>query len=130
MPGKHTKVSPHQDRAIVGLLRERSTAAAADYAGVNERTLRRWMAEDEGFIEAYREARRRALEHAIARLERASAKAADALEGNLDCGKPSVVARSAVAILTLAMRGHEMTDVERRLEELEGMVNADDGEQA
>lgn len=130
MPGKQSKVSPHQDRAIVGLLKEKSTAAAADYAGVNERTLRRWMAEDEGFIEGYREARRRALEHAIARLERASAKAADALEDNLDCGKPSVVARSAVAILTLAMRGHEMTDVERRLEELEGMVDADDGEQA
>ena len=123
------KISHHQDRAIAALLIAPTIAEAAQAAGVNVRTLERWLSESEDFQAAYREARRRVLDGTVAELQKAGTDAVAALKRNLTCGKPPTEVRAAVAILTLGMRGTELMDVEARLDELEGMVKADDGTQ-
>ena len=50
-------LKPSQARAVVALLREPTVAKAARHVGVNERTLRRWLA-DPGFRAALDDARR------------------------------------------------------------------------
>jgi len=47
--GHGRKPDPARERAIVALLSERSLTAAANRAGVSERTLRRWLADDRAF---------------------------------------------------------------------------------
>ena len=53
-----------REGAIFALLTEKTIGAAAERCGVNERTLRRWMAHDESFKLALAEARR-ATYHAV-----------------------------------------------------------------
>ncbi len=52
-------LSANQEKAISALLSEATLTAAATKAGVTDRTLRRWLAEDTTFIEAYQQARQR-----------------------------------------------------------------------
>ena len=61
-------LTPRQERAIIALLNEPSIPKAAERAGVNERTLRRWMG-DEKFDRAFRRARREAFSHAISLMQ-------------------------------------------------------------
>ena len=49
------KANATRDRAIVALLTDRSLMAAAKRAGIAERTLRRWIANDEEFRAALAE---------------------------------------------------------------------------
>jgi hypothetical protein len=50
-----------RDRAILALLSERTLTAAAAKAGIDESTLRRWLARDGEFQAAYPAARRYSL---------------------------------------------------------------------
>jgi hypothetical protein len=116
MPGH---LSARQEKAIAALLTEPTIAAAAKKAGIGEATLYRWLAEDEHFENAYRAARRSAVEGAIGGLQRASEGAVSALERNLTCGLPSVEVRAAVSILDYSLRGIDRYDILERLETLE-----------
>ncbi len=116
------KLSRYQEAAITALLTERTIAEAAAVAGVGERTLRRWLRENEGFIAAYRQARRRASEVAVAHLQRVAEKAAATLERNLECGDPNPEIRAANVVLTHILRGLEFYEINERLEALERRV--------
>ncbi len=116
------KLSRYQERAIATLLTEPTIAAAAAAAGVGERTLRRWLHENEGFIAAYRQARRRASEVAVAHLQRAAEKAAATLERNLECGDPNPEIRAANVVLSHILRGLEFYELEERLAALERRI--------
>jgi len=72
------ELSERQRRAVSALLTAPTVKAAAQQAGVGERTLRRWLT-DPRFREAYRAASRRMLEDAAARLRAVAREAVDTL---------------------------------------------------
>lgn len=77
--GHGTKPEAVRERAILALMSERSIAAAAERAGVNERTLRRWMAEDEAFQRELMDARRAVFDAGMARVQALTAEAVETL---------------------------------------------------
>jgi hypothetical protein len=107
-----------EDAAISALLAEPTIAAAAKTVGVDESTLRRWLAEPE-FRARYRGARRQVVEAAIGRLQTVATKAVDALERNLSCGTPAVEVGAAKAVLDQAIKAVELVDLAERVEQLE-----------
>jgi hypothetical protein len=64
----------------------------------------------------------RAVEGAVAGLQRASEGAVATLERNLTSGVPSVEVRAAMAILDYALKGVETYDLLERLEDLEAAM--------
>jgi hypothetical protein len=117
MPGGTKK--RQQDLAVEALLSEPTIPAAAAKAKIGERTLRRWLAEDPDFLGAYRRARARTVEQAVALLQRLCEQAVGTLQGALNCKHPPTRVRAACAILDRALRGVELLDHEERLAALE-----------
>lgn len=113
------QIDQEQEMAIAALLSCGSLKEAGAQLGVNERTLRRWLA-DPDFSEAYHEAQRGLLEQVLGRLTAACIAAVDALEANLSKPTPaSTQVRAASAILSHALRAREMLELEERLIRLE-----------
>src|SRR5258708_4824708 len=120
------KLSPKKQKAILALLSSRNVEEAARVAGVEPRTLYRWMKEPE-FDAAYREARRTAFSQSIARLQHASSAAATTLlKLALDTNTPaSTRARSAIAVIALGAKGIEQEDIEPRPAALEATMKTE-----
>jgi hypothetical protein len=106
------------EAAIIALMNSGTLAAAAKKADVCERTLRNWLQRDD-FLSAWRQARRQVLEGAIATLQGRSQSAARALLRNVSCGKPATEVRAAEAVLTRAIEGVKLLELEVRLSILE-----------
>ena len=70
----------------------------------------------------YGAARRQLLEHALARLHKASAKAVGALVKALRADKDGDRIRAALGILDRATAGYELLDVLDRIESLEAVA--------
>src|SRR4051812_32578925 len=88
-------LSPKQAALISALMTEATVAAAAKRAGCSARSARRWLGEP-AFCGAYREARRAALDVAMARLQAAGAEFVQVLrEVATDTGAPSSARVSA-----------------------------------
>jgi hypothetical protein len=117
------KLSGKQAQALSALLTEATVEAAAGKAQVSQRTLYRWLS-DPIFTGAYREARRKAVGQAIARLQHASADAVTALRSVMNDAEAPAPARvnAAKAVLELAVRVVELEDLETRVQELERAV--------
>lgn len=112
-----------RERAIMCLLSERTLGAAAKTAGVAERTLRRWLTDDDAFKASLAEARRTAFEAGLSRVQAIAAKAIDTLEDLLRKGEqPSVRLGAARAVVELAVSRHDAETLLTRLEELEQRV--------
>jgi hypothetical protein len=107
-----------EDRALVALLSEPTIAQAATKARVSESTLLRWLAEP-SFKSRYRDARRQAVELAIAGLQQATSAAVEALGRNMRCGAPASEIAAAKAVLDFAVKGVELVDLAERVEALE-----------
>lgn len=122
MSGHGEKLSRNQDVAIGALLSQSTVIAAAKVVGIGEATLRRWLKEP-GFLVAYRIARREALEHSLALLQRAGSKAVETLVESLQAESESVRLRAACAILDYSLKGSELMDLETRIEDLEANAN-------
>jgi hypothetical protein len=122
-------LTARQQAAISALLTAKTLAAAAKTAKVGEATLRRWLTSDTGFQRAYRAARRAVMDGVIGRVQQAAARAVDALERNLKCGRPGDEIRAALGVLDLATRGLEVGDLLERVEELERLA-AGEGDHA
>src|SRR5437867_1028189 len=99
------KLSRKQEQTIAALLTRDSITAAAAGCGVAEATVHRWL-KDTDFQQSYREARRTIVQHAIAKVQRATAEAVDALRGVMqDRDAPaSAKVSAAKAILETAMK--------------------------
>jgi hypothetical protein len=117
--GHGEKLSRKQEQAIAALLAKPTLRKAAEAAGVSERTLRAWVKEQPAFLRAWRDARRRVVEHAVGQLQRAAGRAVRALVKNLACGQSAVEVRAAVALLDKALGGVELVDLLQRVEDLE-----------
>lgn len=113
-------LSPKQRKAIEALLTEPTVKAAAARAGVNERTLRRYLTDKE-FQAAYQEARRESMRRVTARLQQAAGSAVNTLAAiHADPNLPASARVSAARIiLDTAYKGVELEDLEERLGRLE-----------
>ena len=121
--GHGSKTPAVRDRAVLALLSERSLSAAARKAGVAERTLRRWLADDDAFRRDLAQARRTVFEAGIGRAQVLSCKALDALEELLAQGEqPSVRLGAAKALLELAINRHDAAWMLDRLDQLEAVL--------
>ena len=120
MAGKIDILTPQQQKACLALLTEPTIAAAASKAGVGERSLYRWLDRDD-FAAAYREARRKALGQAIARLQQLSSGAVAVLASIAGNAALPTGARVAAAskILDTAIKAVELEDLEARIAALE-----------
>jgi len=109
-----------RERAVEALLSQPTIEKAAREVGIGERTLLRWLA-DPAFQEAYRKAKRELLGAATARLRAACGRAVEVLDAIANApDKPSGARVTAArAILELALRAHELEDLEQRLSRLE-----------
>jgi uncharacterized protein YggE len=109
-----------QEKAVAALLTEPTISAAAAKAGIGERTLHRWL-EEPAFDQAYRNARRKAVQRAIGRLQQVSTAAVAVLVrvmANEEAPSGTRVA-AARTVLEFAIRAVELEDHEERLAELE-----------
>ncbi len=119
-------VTAKQEWAIGALLSQPSVKQAAEATPISYATLRRWLAHDERFREAYRDARRAVVEQATARLQSAAAQAVSVLLAvalNPDAHEPARVG-AARTILEFAYRGMEADDLANRIENLERLAAA------
>jgi hypothetical protein len=118
-----TGITPRQERAVQSLLTSPTLGHAALRAGVGERTLRRWLAEDSAFKAAYREARRRVFETAVGKLAALSEEAVAELKRILT----SPTARDqdklrACHLVLMHARESGLGDIESLIEKLEAMT--------
>jgi transposase-like protein len=113
-----------QDETIAVLLAVPTIAEAARQVGVGERTLFRWLHTDSAFQAAYREARRVAVQQAIARIQHATSTAVTTLEAVMrDSDKPSSSRVSAAkGMLELALKAIEFDDLEARVSAMEAAL--------
>jgi len=121
---KNGGLSHRQIRAIETLLAEPTIAVASQAAGISERTLFRWLNSPD-FAAAYKKARERLLEDAVATLQRASADAAKCLHEIVQDKAVSVYARLAAAksILELAFKARDL-EIDERLQAIEAFLQA------
>ena len=127
--GHGEKRSRKQTAAIAALLGQPTIEAAAKAAGIGERTLRTWLTQP-GFRRQYREARGHLLDAAIGQLQKASGAAVAVLLSIAEdvLTPPAVRVSAARAILTTAIAGAEMIDLDERLTAIEeALARAENG---
>src|SRR5579862_6630700 len=120
MKGHGDKISRKQEQAIAALLSHPTIPAAAEACEVSDVTLWRWMQEP-GFKAVYSDARKQALESAIALLQKATGGAVATLI-NLMRSEDTPPAQRITAcrsVLDFAFKGTELLDHEARLTALE-----------
>src|SRR5262249_38873231 len=115
--GHGERLTRKQEQAVAALLSLPTIGQAAASLDLNERTLRRGLAEPV-FLAAYPEARRHRVQAAGAQLQQTAEDAAAALKRNLTCGKPGDEIRAALAVLERSLRAVEVMDLATELAEL------------
>jgi hypothetical protein len=119
MKPKSGKLNRKMETAIVALLNQPTITLAAEDAGISETTLWRWL-QREDFAKTYREARKQAVNQAIAHIQRISGEAVNTLREVMNDGKKETARVTAArAILELTLKAYEIEDLEERLEALE-----------
>ncbi len=121
-------LTPGQEAAIAALIGSPTYAAAAQAAGVGERTLRRWINSDPQFRRRLHQARSAVFDQAVRLLYLASPKAAGVLDGIAqdDAAPKTARVSAARALLHYSCRGRELADVDARLDMLEDRLDAID----
>jgi len=112
------KLPRRKEMALAALLSTSTLAAAAQAAGISERTLRAWRRTAE-FAAEYRARRLEVVEHAVGILQSASLQAVLTLMKNLSCGRASAEISAANILLEKSLQAVEQFDVLSRLEALE-----------
>ena len=119
-PNKNSAQTRRSDQLVLALLQHPTIEKASETIGINPATAWRWM-QDDYFQEQYREARRQAFTHAVARMQHASGAAVSTLlKIMLDPKSPAHSrVRAAETVLAQTLRAIEVEDVETRLAKLE-----------
>jgi hypothetical protein len=112
----------NKEKALTALLESATISEASRKCELNEKTLRRYLADPE-FQTEFRAARRVVFEQNIVRLQSLHAGAVDALERNLNCENPSVEVRSAQIVIESTRKDFETLDILERLEKIEDEHN-------
>jgi hypothetical protein len=120
-------LDPKREQLIFALMREKTKAAAARAAGIEQRTMYRWLADPE-FKEALRAARRAVFDDALFVLEKGAVKAAQALVDALELldveNQPFVLIMAATRVLDRAFKAQDSIAVEEELAKLRAVVDA------
>ncbi len=113
-------LSPKQERAVLALLQEPTIAKAAASAGVSNRSVVRWLTQDD-FSRAYRKARREAFSQAIGLTQHYAPLAVNTLATIMaDKTAPSHARVTAAStLLKFGREGIELDDLAARVEALE-----------
>ena len=118
MPGHGQKLSYRREQALSALLACSTVQEAARASRITERTLQRWLA-DEDFRRDLREAQRAVLADAIGEIQAATLEAVRELRAALKCDHAPTRVKAAIAIIDRALRGREIEELEARLAALE-----------
>jgi hypothetical protein len=118
------RLTPNQQRSIEALLESRTFCDAADRAGVDRRTIYRWIRTDEIFREEYSAVRRETMGQTTARLQEISKTAVEELANIIKAEKAPFASRvSAIrTALDYAYRAVELEDIEARLVDVEEAI--------
>jgi hypothetical protein len=110
----------NKEKVLSALLESATISDAAIKCRLNEKTVRRYLADAE-FQTEFRAARRVVFEQNIIRLQSLHAGAVDTLERNLNCENASVEVRAAQIVIESTRKDFETLDVLSRLEALEAL---------
>jgi transposase-like protein len=118
-------ITVKQQAALDSLLADGDQVKAARAAGVNDRTLRRWM-HDPAFAAALQQAQDATLDAVTSDLVRAAGGAVALLRETVDNADAALGLRlqAARTLLDAALRWRELRGIERRLDALEQAINA------
>ena len=109
-----------REKAVAALVETGSIRDAARAARMGERTLKTWLAEDEGFRALYAEARRRLLDDALFLLQRSARLAVGALLREAAQGSdPALRVKASVALLDQVLRVQSHMEFEARMRAVE-----------
>ncbi len=118
--GHGAKSAAVRERAVLALLSEKTVTAAAKKAKVAEKTLRRWLSEDEAFQAEYAAARQAVFQSGINRVQALTAKAVDTLEDLLDAKiNPSVRLGAARTVAEIGIHQHDAETILQKLDDME-----------
>lgn len=118
------EISTKQHAAIQALLTEQTIGDAAKAANVGERTLSRWMNEDETFQRALRAAQSTVINGIARSLSRLAESAVDALSDGLGKHEPTALRlRAAMIALDRLVRFQELTNLQQEVEDLRGLLH-------
>lgn len=128
--GHGEKLSRKAEAAIAALLVAPTIGAAAERAGVAERTLRTWLRMP-AFASAFRRARAELVAAAVADLQRGAAAAVAALVAIVGDAMQPPACRVAAArvILDAGFRGAELVDLSERIAALEARLSGVDADE-
>jgi hypothetical protein len=109
-----------KERAVLALLSESTIGAAARSCGVNEKTLRRWMVEDQPFQRELAVARNAMFESGMTRVQALAGQAVSTLVALMGRQAPPAVRLGAArTVAELAIQQHQSEAIIGRLEEIE-----------
>jgi hypothetical protein len=116
-------LSPKQEEAIVALLNCPTVKKAAEQVDINERTLHRWMDEDD-FSRAWRKARRQAFSHAISLTQQYAPMAVATLTriANDQNAPHSARVSASTALLKFSRESIELDELAERVHDLERQI--------
>jgi uncharacterized protein (UPF0147 family) len=117
-------LDPKQQEAIASLLTHPTVKQAASAVGIGERTLHRWLVEDQAFIHAYHQARRIVFQQAIAQTQRLLPLAINTL-GQIMADKSaphSARVSAATAVTRFSRESIELDDLAERVAAIEQQV--------
>ena len=120
MTGYGEKITRKKEQAISALLSQPTIKAAAEVVGIGEKTLWRWL-QNQDFQETYMEARRQVVQQVISKVQQSMGKALDTLlEVMEDPDSPaSSKVQAARSIIDFGLKGLELEDFDLRLSRLE-----------
>jgi transposase-like protein len=108
-----------REAAALALAGGRTVAETASLAGVGERTLARWLAEDDAFRRRVGELRAEMIGRALGKMADGMADAADRLRQLLQAESEGVCLGAAKALLELSVKLRDTVEIEERLTALE-----------
>lgn len=118
--GHGIKSETVREKAILALLSENSLARAARRCGVNEKTLRRWLADDEEFKSQLSEGRRLMFEAGMNRVQALTLEAIRTLAALMGPRiAPAVRLGAARTVVELGIHQHDADTIMKKLNELE-----------
>ena len=118
------RLSGKQEKAIVALVSNKSIDDAAKSSGIGRTTFFKWL-QDDAFQDAYRRARTKIVQQAIAKMQNASGLAVSVLEEIMSDKEapPSTRVNAAKAVLETSLKAVELEDILRRIERIESNIN-------
>ena len=121
--GPDDEVTPRQAKALAALITTATAKAAAKAAGVDVKTLRKWMTQP-AFRRRHRAARNAVVDDAVLVVQKCAVEAATVLRACLKAASPGVRCRAAQLILGTAIEVQGLLDMAEDLDALNLKMDA------